>query len=294
MSHGDRKDDWYCKHCSDYWGGHFVNRGHRKSCFKCQVAKECVFHGKPIATGPPSRRVVTPSKNNVDVKKENAKLRSELARLKSAAPGAPRAPDEESDEMAKLVADAKAIRGLAKESPILANALAALEARISELRATRLSVKPPSERLRQLEAEAKRKQKEVEGIQKKRAASARAYCKRAGGDRRAGCGCRGFGGFNRQTPGEDQPTRGGGPGEGDVGSPPGAGWRHQISSVGSSEIGLRGAGASYDKPRELASSRRKLAGDRRGVGKSATASGHPPSHTAAGRRGSSRDGRQQR
>jgi hypothetical protein len=168
MSHDDRKDDWYCKHCSDYWGGHYVNRGHRKVCFKCQVAKEFVFHGKPVATGPPSRRVVTPS-NNVDFKKENAKLRSELARLKSAAHGAPRAPDEESDEMAKLVADAKAIRGLAKENPILAKALAALEARISELRATRLSVKPPSERMRQLEAEAKRKQKEMEGIQKKRA-----------------------------------------------------------------------------------------------------------------------------
>ena len=168
MSHDDRKDDWYCKHCSDYWGGHYVNRGHRKVCFKCQVANEFVFHGKPVATGPPSRRVVTPS-NNVDFKKENAKLRSELARLKSAAHGAPRAPDEESDEMAKLVADAKAIRGLAKENPILAKALAALEARISELRATRLSVKPPSERMRQLEAEAKRKQKEMEGIQKKRA-----------------------------------------------------------------------------------------------------------------------------
>jgi chromosome segregation ATPase len=114
--------------------------------------------------------VAKPS-NNDDFKKENAKLRSELARLKSAVSGAPLAPDGESDEMAKLVADAKAIRGLAKESPILANALAALEARISELRATRLSVKPPSERMRQLEAEAKRKQKDIESIQKRRAAA---------------------------------------------------------------------------------------------------------------------------
>ena len=172
MSHGE--NDWYCKHCSDYWGGHFVNRGHRKSCFKCGVAKVSVFHGKPVDIGPPSRRVVTPNVN-IDFKKENAKLRAEVARLKASSEkgkgkGAS-APVPRDGELEKLLAEAKAVRALAKTVPGLDEVLAGKEATIDEMRASRLSVKPPSERMRQLEAETKRKQKDLETVQSKRTAA---------------------------------------------------------------------------------------------------------------------------
>ena len=163
--------DWYCKSCSDYWGGHYVNRGHRVECFKCGLAKGQVFFGKPT-TGDPSQRVVPHALQDTDAKNENAKLRAELARLKKAQDGSETfKPETNNDELDKLVADAKAVRVLSKSVPGLDDALAGMDARIEKLRADRLKVKPGSERLRQLEGETKRKQSELAGIQSKRAAA---------------------------------------------------------------------------------------------------------------------------
>jgi hypothetical protein len=109
---------------------------------------------------------------DTDIKKENAKLRAELTRLKQAPDGSGTVePETNNDELDKLVADAKAVRSLAKSVPGLGDALAGMDARIAEIRADRLKVKPGSERLRQLEGETKRKQSELASIQSKRAAA---------------------------------------------------------------------------------------------------------------------------
>ena len=172
MNHGDRKDDWYCKSCDDFWGGHYVNRGHRAACYKCKLSKGHVFGGKPSAAGNPSQRVVPHAKADTGIQKEIAKLRAENIRLKQAAgrtDGAPAETDE--DELEKLVAKAKSVRSLVKSVPELGDALAALDTRIAGLRADRLKAKPGSERLRQLETETKRKQAELASAQSKRAAA---------------------------------------------------------------------------------------------------------------------------
>ena len=165
------KDDWYCKSCADYWGGHYVNRGHRVECYKCKLAKGQVFFGKPSTADCPSKRVAPRATPDTDVKKENAKLRAELARLKQAPGRSGTVELETNDELDKLVADAKSVRALAKSVPCLGDALAGMDARIAELRADRLKVKPGSERLRQLEGETKRKQSELASIQSKRVAA---------------------------------------------------------------------------------------------------------------------------
>ena len=54
---GRNTDDWYCKFCEDAWGGHFVNRGFRNACFRCQLAKCNCFHGKPKSSTNLSKRV---------------------------------------------------------------------------------------------------------------------------------------------------------------------------------------------------------------------------------------------
>jgi chromosome segregation ATPase len=70
----------------------------------------------------------------------------------------------------KLVAKAKSVRSLVKSIPELGVALAALDARIAELRADRLKAKPGSERLRQPETETKRKQAVLASVQSRQAA----------------------------------------------------------------------------------------------------------------------------
>ena len=72
-------DDWYCKTCSDHWGGHYVNRGHRKACFKCGLEKNYVFQGKVKATMPARNGAQPPE----GIKAENTKLRAEVAKLKA-------------------------------------------------------------------------------------------------------------------------------------------------------------------------------------------------------------------
>jgi hypothetical protein len=93
------KDDWYCKSCSDYWGGHYVNRGQRTECYKCKLAKGQVFFGKPSTAACPSQRDAPRAKPDTDIKKENAKLRAELARLKQTPGGSDAAePEANNDE----------------------------------------------------------------------------------------------------------------------------------------------------------------------------------------------------
>jgi hypothetical protein len=126
------KDDSYCKSCADYWGGHYVNRGHRVECYKCKLAKGQVFFGKPSTADCPSQRVAPRAKPDTDIKKEHAKLRAEHARLKHAPGGSGTGePEANNDELDKLVADAKAVRSLAKSVPCLGDALAGMDARIA-------------------------------------------------------------------------------------------------------------------------------------------------------------------
>ena len=70
------KDDWYCKSCADYWGGHYVNRGHRVECYKCKLAKGQVFFGKPSTAECPSQRVAPRAKPDTAIK-ENARKRND-------------------------------------------------------------------------------------------------------------------------------------------------------------------------------------------------------------------------
>ena len=130
------------------------------------------FFGKVERTGSSSHRVVQRAHPDAGIQKEIAKLLAENTRLKQAAGKADAAPAEAGeDELEKLVAKAKSVRLLVKSIPELGDALAALDARIAELRADRLKAKPGSERLRQLETETKRKQVELASVQSKRAAA---------------------------------------------------------------------------------------------------------------------------
>ena len=172
MGHGDGKDEWYCTSCSDYWRGHYLDRSHRAACFKCQLPKGQCFFGKVERTGSPMHRVVQRAHPDAGIQKEIAKLQAENTRLKQAAGKADAAPAEAGeDELEKLVAKTMSVRSLVKSIPELGDALAALDARLAELRADRLKAKPGSERLRQLETETKRKQVELASVQSKRAAA---------------------------------------------------------------------------------------------------------------------------
>ena len=52
------KEDWYCKFCSDHWGGHYVVRGSRRECYKCHLPKGQCFDGNVVQLGSPTQRIV--------------------------------------------------------------------------------------------------------------------------------------------------------------------------------------------------------------------------------------------
>ena len=87
--------DWYCRFCDDFWGGHYVNRGHRHECYKCKLAKGECFDGKPPPSGNPSQRVATRVKPVTAIKKEYARKRDD---------------SQEGDWIAKLASEIRVLK----------------------------------------------------------------------------------------------------------------------------------------------------------------------------------------
>ena len=92
-----------------------------------------------------------------------------MATREKGAPDPPRTAD--GAELSKMLAEAKAIREFAKSYPSAGNGLPELEARIAALREEQQRVKPGSQRLRQLEADARRKLSEIASLDAKKKAA---------------------------------------------------------------------------------------------------------------------------
>ena len=106
----DAAEDWTCKLCKDKSGKPFENRGHRKLCFRCNVAKGSCFGSKVQRSEGGARKpalaewqVALQRKEEAlqKLRKQQEQLKQENARLKKAAEAASSAnTDMELDSLA--------------------------------------------------------------------------------------------------------------------------------------------------------------------------------------------------
>jgi chromosome segregation ATPase len=163
------KEDWYCKFCSDHWGGHYVVRGSRRECYKCHLPKGQCFDGNVVQLGSPTHRVVQRQPPPTDGgAKRIQQLEAELRRLKQGptamASSGTDSTSVDNQELAKLESEVKQLKTMAKEVNGLEGIIAEKEKCVAALRSQQLQAKPGSVRLRQLEGEFKRKQSQLHGV----------------------------------------------------------------------------------------------------------------------------------